>query len=408
MGDGGGAVMRRIAVLLATVGAVLATSCPAPALAEEPQECRAGTTSWVAAPPAALGALGVERAWRLTRGAVTVAVVDSGVAADNPHLTEAVLPGLDLTGEGDARVDVQGHGTAVAGQIAAREIDGSGLLGVAPEAMILPVRVYTGDRSSAVPEPTPELTAQGIRWAAEQGAAVVVVPLAATVDSPELSLAVSDATASGALVVAPAGNVDRGQEQSGPRYPAAYPQVLSVTATSLDGAPSDAVVHGPHVEVAAPGEHVLTTFLAWGDCVLAGSQPASSFATGYVGGVAALVAAAHPEESPADWEYRILATALRTNPAGRDDVLGWGLVAPHAALGFINDGGTAGPQNPRFPVAEPSPAEVVAPPTPTPDPVPARMRIMGLVIVGGAVVSTGILLVARLVGLRGTRRRLDD
>ena len=96
----------------------------------------------------------------------------------------------------------------------------------------------------------------------------------------------------------------------------------------------------------------------------------------------------------------------RTNPAGRDDVLGWGLVAPHAALGFINDGGTAGPQNPRFPVAEPSPAEVVAPPTPTPDPVPARMRIMGLVLVGGAVASTGILLVARLVtGSRGSRPR---
>ncbi|MDO5083569.1 MAG: S8 family serine peptidase [Arachnia propionica] len=398
-------MMRRVAALLGTAAAVLTTSCPFPAFAEEPQDCQVGTTSWVAGPPAALGVLGMERAWQLTRGAVTVAVVDSGVAADNPHLGEAVLPGLDLTGEGDARVDVQGHGTAVAGQIAARAVDGSGLVGVAPEATILPVRVYTGDRNSDVPEPTPELTAQGIRWAAEQGAQVVVVPLAATVDSPELHEAVTHATGLGALVVAPAGNVERGRDRTGPRYPAAYPEVLSVTATSLDGVPSDAVVHGPHVEVAAPGAEVLTTFLEWGDCVLAGAQPASSFATGYVGGVAALVAAAHPGESPADWEYRILATALRTNRGARDDVLGWGLVAPHAALALINDGGMVGPQNPRFPVVEPSPAEVVTPPAVAPDPMPARMRVLGLVVAAGAVVSTGILLVARLVtGRRGSRR----
>lgn len=390
--------MRRPVALVCALGAVLST-LPVPAVAE-PQECQAGTTSWVTHRPAALTALGLDQAWQLSRGAVTVAVVDSGVEVGNAHLAEAVLPGLDLTGRGDGRVDVQGHGTAVAGQVAARSVEGSGLVGVAPESRILPVRVYTGDRDSAVPDPESARTAEGIRWAAEQEAKVIVVPLATTEDSPELRESVSYATGLGSLVVAPAGNAARGQDNTAPRYPAAYPEALSVTATQGDGAPSDTVVRGSHVEVAAPGEDVLTTFLAWGDCVLSGDQPASSFATGYVGGVAALVAAAHPEESPADWEYRILATALRTHRGERDDVLGWGLVAPRAALGFINDGGMAGPANPRFPVAEASPTKTITPPVPAPDPMPHRMRVLGLVVALGAMLSTGILLVSRLVSMR--------
>ncbi|MDO5067996.1 MAG: S8 family serine peptidase [Propionibacteriaceae bacterium] len=399
---------RRVAAWAGALGVALALTCPS-ASAEEGQECRAGTMSLVPGPPAALGALGMEGAWRLSRGAVTVAVVDSGVDATNPHLGEAVLPGLDLTGQSrDARVDVHGHGTAIAGQIAARPVEGSGLVGVAPEAMILPVRVYTGEHDGEASQPEPGTTAEGIRWAAEQGAAVVVVPLAATVDSPELGEAVAAATELGSLVVAPAGNLERGRDQGSPRYPAAYPQVLSVTATNLDGAPSDAVVHGPHVEVAAPGAEVLTTFLAWGDCVLAGGQPASSFATGYVGGVAALVAAAHPEESPAHWEYRILATALRPHLAERDDVLGWGLVAPQAALAFANDGGMAGPPNPRFPAVEPPAPVAVDPPVPQVDPMPDRVRRLGPVVATGAVVGTVILLVARLTELRGSRTNRDE
>ena len=61
--------------------------------------------------------------------------------------------------------------------------------------------------------------------------------------------------------------------------------------------------------------NVLTTFMGAGDCVFSGDKPSTSYAAGYVGGVAALVAAAHPDETPADWTYRLTVTALRTTPA---------------------------------------------------------------------------------------------
>ena len=89
--------------------------------------------------------IGVEQAWSVTEGqGVVVAIVDSGVDATNPHLQGAMAPGIDLLGRGDGQVDEDGHGTAVAGMIAARQVEGSGVVGVAKSATIMPVRVYQG------------------------------------------------------------------------------------------------------------------------------------------------------------------------------------------------------------------------------------------------------------------------
>ena len=104
-----------------------------------------------------------------------------------------------------------------------------------------------------------------------------------------------------------------------------------------NGAPSDSVLHGEHVEVAAPGSQVLSTFFGDGDCMFAGNQPTTSYATGYVAGIAALVVAKYPDETPADWKHRILATALRPSRSHRDKLIGWGIVAPYDALSFVND-----------------------------------------------------------------------
>ena len=91
----------------------------------------------VAQAPNVISLLGIKKAWQLSRGSkVKVAIVDSGVVASNVHLTENVLPGIDLVDSGDGRTDAAGHGTAIAGQIAAHEVEGSGLVGLAPEAEI--------------------------------------------------------------------------------------------------------------------------------------------------------------------------------------------------------------------------------------------------------------------------------
>src|SRR5207237_47786 len=93
-----------------------------------------------------LQALNAPAAWRLALGTgVTVAVLDSGVDAAHPDLAGRVLPGADFVdGSTDGRVDFVGHGTTVAGLIAGRNDDGAGVVGVAPEAKILPVRVLDG------------------------------------------------------------------------------------------------------------------------------------------------------------------------------------------------------------------------------------------------------------------------
>ena len=116
----------------------------------ENQTCPQESPTYIKAQPAILDHVGVRRAWEVSRGSgVTVAVVDSGVAAGNQHFNASgktvVLPGVDFSGENtDGRVDVGEHGTAIAGAIAAQQLPssvGSGLIGVAPEAQILPVRV---------------------------------------------------------------------------------------------------------------------------------------------------------------------------------------------------------------------------------------------------------------------------
>lgn len=337
--------------------------------AADDDACTPGTPILVADRPTALAQLGADGAWQLATGAgVTVAVVDSGVAAANVHLTDAVVPGADLVGGTDGRVDVDEHGTAVAGVIAARPVDGSGLVGLAPEATILAVRVYLDRGEDSVEAglgPRDDRLAEGIRLAADAGAQVINVSMSSPEDTPELADAVAYATGRGALVVASAGNrPDVTQAPSAPRFPAAYPEVLAVTAVDVQSAPTDAVEHGPHVDLAAPGQAVLTTFLGDADCVLAQDSASSSYATAYVSAAAALVAQLYPDETPAQWAHRLTVTAARPLADQRSDDLGWGVVRPWAALTFVDDGTAVGPASPvhAAPAAASDPAPVTLSP----------------------------------------------
>lgn len=364
--------------------------------------------------PPVLDRLDVERAWQHATGrGVTVAVVDSGVDTRNPHLGDVVVDGADLvdpSGDAQGRTDTAGHGTAVAGQIAARRVDGSGVVGLAPDARLLAVRAYVEDTDRGRSDGTAPTTARmaaGIRWAVEHGATIINVSLSSPVDDPELRAAVDAAAARGALVVASAGNRTTAQDTSdSPRYPAAYPGVLGVAAVGPGDAPTDASIHGPHVDVAAPGTDVLTTFHASGDCVLGGDTPSASFATAYVAGAAALVAEAFPAETPDQWAHRLMVTASRTQAGARDDEVGWGVVRPADALTFVDDGTAPGPPSP----LHEAPAQVEA--VTAPVRLSSREDLLGaaqqgaswwLLGAGGAVV--GAVLVAQLRSRRRPRQR---
>lgn len=361
----------RVAAVAATAG-ILLIGIPSPASAAGPSktvvaattqsQCTASTR--VPETPAALSSLQSSSAWPLTKGAgVTVAVVDSGVAA-NPHLDGIVLPGVNLVPDGTdgaGRTDNYAHGTVIAGQIAAQLISGSGVEGLAPDAKILPVRVYAGVEKQLVEAgfgPNTARLAEGIRYAADQGAQIINVSISTSEKNATLADAVAYAQQRGSLVVASAGNRTNNDspeqdDKDGARYPAGFSGVIGVAAVGSEGVVTTASIHGPHVSLSAPGQAIASSWPLGGDCVVGADEPATSWATAYVSAAAALVASAHPSETPARWAYRLEATAVRAQPDTRSNVSGWGVVQPYDAIVMVPGTGLRGPKSP-FVAASPS------------------------------------------------------
>lgn len=285
--------------------------------------------------------LDVEQAWQLSRGAgAVVAVLDSGVDAAHPDLAGAVLPGIntrDNRGDtSDPGQDANGHGTHVAGVIAARADNAIGGAGVAPEAKILPVKVldrYGGGWVSDVVE--------GIVWATAQGADVINLSLGGE-DSDLVDAAVAQALAAGVVVVAAAGN--EGTDQ--PRFPAALPGVISVAALGPDGAPSGYSNRGDTVDLQAPGDAVLSTIPGG-----YGAMTGTSMAAPFVAGAAALVRSARPGSDAA----ALLIDSATPNPRAPSGY-GAGVVDPAAALGA----GCGAACTPEFPAAAADEATLMA------------------------------------------------
>ncbi|MGC0342076.1 type VII secretion-associated serine protease mycosin [Streptomyces sp. SLBN-8D4] len=287
----------------------------------------------------ALDAMHTQQAWQTTKGAgVTVAVLDTGVENDHPDLVGNVLTGKDMIGFGATRGDRSWarHGTAMAGIIAGHGHgggNGDGVMGIAPEARILPVRVILedGDPARAKARNTRgNALAEGIRWAADHGADVINLSLGDDSASahPEAGEddAVQYALRKGSVVVASAGN--GGEKGDHISYPAAYPGVIAATAVDKFGTRASFSTRRWYATVAAPGDDVVIAdpdhkyYEGWG----------TSAASAFVSGAAALVKAAHPDLTPAQIK-RLLEDTARNAPAGgRDDSRGFGFVDPAAAL----------------------------------------------------------------------------
>jgi subtilisin family serine protease len=248
-------------------------------------------TSWTYA------AAGLPAAWDLTTGspAVVIAVVDSGVDATHPDLAGAVDPGYDFVDRDSDATDDQGHGTAVAGIAAARANNGVGAAGACWSCRILPLRVLGPDGFAPNAR-----TAEAIDFAVAHGAAVVNVSLYGENLNARLEDAVRRARAAGVVVVAAAGN-EGGQIRE---YPAAYPSVLSVGATTETGALTSYSSRGNWVKLAAPA-CMPTTQLGGGF----GAGCGTSGATPLVAGVAALLRSQAPFASVGEIEAALALTA---------------------------------------------------------------------------------------------------
>ncbi|MFD9006644.1 type VII secretion-associated serine protease mycosin [Streptomyces sp. NPDC059582] len=287
----------------------------------------------------ALDAMHTQQVWQTTKGrGITVAVLDTGVEADHPDLAGNVLTGKDMVGFGAGPGDRSWarHGTAMAGIIAGHGHgvgDGDGVMGIAPEAKILPVRVILedGDPSRSKARSTRgNALAEGIRWAADHGADVINLSLgddsASAHPEPSEDEAVQYALKKGAVVVASSGN--GGEKGDHISYPAAYPGVIAATAVDRYGTRASFSTRRWYATVSAPGVDVVIAdpdhryYEGWG----------TSAASAFVSGAVALVKAAHPGLSPAQIKKLLEDTARNAPSKGRDDSRGFGFIDPAAAI----------------------------------------------------------------------------
>ena len=254
-----------------------------------------------------LGRVGAMSAWTVNSGeGVVVAVLDSGVDGSHPDLEGQVLSGFDPIGGGDGWFDPNGHGTHVAGVIAALRDNDVGGVGLAPAVKVLPVRVLdangVGDH---------EDIASGVVWATSQGADVINMSLGGAETSEVLEVAVRYALDAGVVVVAAAGNSRfNGNLVS---YPAAYSGVIGVAAAGPDGRSAIFSNTGDYIDVAAPGFGVLSTFPGGEFANLSGTSQAAPF----VAAAAAMLLASGVAPSAVE---STLEAAASTSPSPRDEV----------------------------------------------------------------------------------------
>jgi thermitase len=225
----------------------------------------------------ALSHINIDGLWQTTSGGsgVLVAVLDTGIDSGHEDLYGKVVGEANFSNSSVAN-DLYGHGTHIAGIIAANGDNGLGVVGVAPQSLLLNVKVAEDDgrcRASAV--------AQGIIWAVDNGAEVINVSIEIREPSATLEAAVSYAWENGAIVIAAAGN----EGSQSPVYPAYYANVIAVAATGPDDTRALLSNYGQWVEVAAPGYDIYST-LPGNEY---GYKTGTSFATAYVSGLAAIL-----------------------------------------------------------------------------------------------------------------------
>lgn len=263
--------------------------------------------------PNALDRLHVASAWQVSRGAgVKVAVLDTGVDLDQPTLVDKVSLSANFTINSFLSLDdVHGHGTFMAGAIAGPSGGPGG--GVAPDATLMIGKVLEDDGKGVTSAVT-----DGIVWAANQGADVILLGLVARKPTQALQDAVDFAWSKGCVVVAAAGN----DHSAAKNEPASYPHCIAVAATDATGDTAKFSSFGAHwVDVSAPGEGVLGLFPTTSDALGvtgAGAMDGTSVAAAFVAGEAALLRAAMgPAATNADIRSRIEATCSQQNLMAR-------------------------------------------------------------------------------------------
>ncbi|MGW0775022.1 type VII secretion-associated serine protease mycosin [Streptomyces sp. NPDC002835] len=359
--------------------------------------------------PWALQRVLLDELWKQSTGkGVRVAVIDTGVDTKHPQLRPAVDAGSgtnllpkDLKDENGNKIergkengttDTVGHGTKVAGIIAARPAKGTGFVGLAPDATIIPIQQNDADGHG-----TAKTLAEAIDYAVDQEASVINISqdtANAVEPTALLKKAVDRALAEEVVIVASAGNDGLGGNVK-KTYPASYDGVLAVASSDRNNERAAFSQSGDFVGIAAPGVDIITTVPGGGHC----ADNGTSFSAPYVAAVAALVKSKHK-----DWEQEQIVAQLQQtaerSTAGPDRLVGWGVVDPVRALTEddkpidkpVAGGGVTN-------VEAPTPAKLHLGETPD----ERNARLATYVLVGGGVLVAAIA--GGAVALRDSRRR---
>lgn len=266
-----------------------------------------------------LAKLGLGSAHRIAQGrGVPVAVIDTGIDATHPALAQSVSQSFDAVANG--KVDVDDHGTAIAGLIAGK----GKVQGVAPAASLLAVRSFYMHPTYNRPVTSTDVLIRAFDWAYANSARIFNMSFSGPFD-PLVQAALASAHNKGVILVAAAGN---GGPKAPPAYPAAYKNVIAITALDQKDKLYAHANHGGYLAAAAPGVDVLVPSLNKGYKFSSGT----SMAAAHVSGMIALLLEKNPQATPAEVLDAIQATAHDLGPKGYDTQFGAGRADAHASL----------------------------------------------------------------------------
>lgn len=291
-------------------------------------------------------------AWNIMTGTpeIIIAVVDSGIRLDHPEFSGRLVAGYDFIDDDEQPNDESGHGTHVAGVIAAELNNGQGLAGICPNCRLMPVRVLSDQNLGSWSQ-----LAEGILFAVDNGAQIINLSLGSSISSETLSVAIEYAVGHGVVVIAAAGNY--GSDK--PFYPAAFEGVIAVGATTFDDKRWVKSDFGSYIDLTAPGDTIYSTYnqldnMYGGYTYMSGTSMAAPF----VSGVAGLLLSMDSKLTATEVSDILTMTADDFGISGWDADFGYGRVNAYASLRSIvlglgepididdNDGGASSAGSP--------------------------------------------------------------
>jgi subtilisin len=269
--------------------------------------------------------VGATSSWGISTGdPVKVGVIDTGIDLSHPDLKANIKGGYNAIYPGKSPNDDNGHGTHVAGIIAALN-NSIGVVGVGPKIDLYAIKVLNASGSGYLSD-----VIEGLDWARTHGMQVVNMSLGTSQDVQSFHDAILNAYNAGVVIVAAAGN-----SGGAVSYPAAYPEVIAVSATDQSNQIASFSSRGPEIDLAAPGVGIYSTYKGQSYATLSGT----SMAAPHVTGAAALIIDTKKCDlnldgvcKPSEVQQRLEQTAIDLGTPGKDNLYGSGLVNVYQAL----------------------------------------------------------------------------